>query len=661
MEPEVFDHVARRRVASTGPATSSRSCSRRACRSTATSPRATGRTSAPTSPTCKAQADVLTGKVDVDIDGFEVSPGVWVAEGAEVHPDAVLRGPLYIGDYAKVEAGAELREFTVLGSNVVVKTGAFLHRAVVHDNVFIGPQTNLRACVIGKNTDVMRAARIEEGAVIGDECVIEEEAIVSAGVKIYPFKTVEAGAVVNANVILESRGQRTPVRPARRLRHRQRRDHPRARRPARRRVRHDAAQGLDRHHVARRLPGRPCAQARGHRRAHRPAPSTCSTSRSCRCRSRGWRPPGAAPAASMIAHDARAARERRHRVPRRAREPTSPRPASASWSGRCSREEFRRAFPGEIGDLVVPAARHRELRARAAAPGRHLRRRRGRPEGRRRHRRRHRGARAADAARPARRRRADGQQRPRRGVARPRRRPSDARRCTGSAGWSRRPAPPSACTSTRSASGSRSSTSAGNIIDDERALLVMLDLVAAERRKRHGWRCRSRRPGSPSRWPRSTASTSTGSRRRPPTLTAAARQSDVIFGGDGRGGFVVPEFSTALDGIAAFVQLVGLVARTQLQLSEIDARIPQSHIVRRVDADPVGGQGHGHARGRRGGRRPAASTRPTACGSSRRTAAGRSCCPTRPSRSPTCGPRRAPTSRPASCSTAGSGAVPRAG
>ena len=34
----------------------------------------------------KAQADVLEGKVDVEIDGFEISPGVWVAEGAEVHP-----------------------------------------------------------------------------------------------------------------------------------------------------------------------------------------------------------------------------------------------------------------------------------------------------------------------------------------------------------------------------------------------------------------------------------------------------------------------------------------------------------------------------------------------------------------------------------------------
>jgi mannose-1-phosphate guanylyltransferase/phosphomannomutase len=120
----------------------------------------------------KAQADVLEGKVDVDIDGFEIAPGVWVAEGAEVHPDAVLRGPLFIGDYAKVEAGAEIREHSVIGSNVVVKSGAFLHKAVIHDNVYIGPQTNLRGCVIGKNTDVMRAARIDDGAVIGDECLI---------------------------------------------------------------------------------------------------------------------------------------------------------------------------------------------------------------------------------------------------------------------------------------------------------------------------------------------------------------------------------------------------------------------------------------------------------------------------------------------------------
>src|SRR6202007_1903396 len=83
----------------------------------------------------------------------------------------------------------------------------------VHNNVFIGPGTTLRGCVICKKTDVMASARIEEGSIVGDECLIEPEAFVSAGVKVYPFKTIEAGAVVTSSVIWESRGQRTLFGP----------------------------------------------------------------------------------------------------------------------------------------------------------------------------------------------------------------------------------------------------------------------------------------------------------------------------------------------------------------------------------------------------------------------------------------------------------------
>ncbi len=175
---------------------------------------------------------------------------MWVAEGAEVDPDAVLTGPVAIGEYAKIEAGAHLREYSVIGANVVVKEGAFIHRAVVHNRVFVGQGVTLRGCVVGKNTDVMRRARIEETAVIGDECVIEPEAYISAGVKVYPFKTIEAGAVVNTSVIWESRGQRTLFGAARRVRPDQRRGHPRAGGAAGLGLRDHAAEGVHGHHVA---------------------------------------------------------------------------------------------------------------------------------------------------------------------------------------------------------------------------------------------------------------------------------------------------------------------------------------------------------------------------------------------------------------------------
>jgi mannose-1-phosphate guanylyltransferase/phosphomannomutase len=74
-------------------------------------------------------------------------------------------------------------------------------------------------------------------------------------------------------------------------------------------------------------------------------------------------------------------------------------------------------------------------------------------------------------------------------------------------------------------------------------------------------------------------------------LSAAAARPGVVFAGDGRGGFVVPEFSPAIDGLAAFARLVGLVARTKLSVSEIDARIPAAFVVRRSVPTPWSAKG----------------------------------------------------------------------
>src|SRR6266702_1738766 len=142
----------------------------------------------------KAHQDILDGRVKVDIGGFEVRPGVWLGEGAEVDPDARLDGPVLIGDFAKVERDVHLREYSVIGSGVVVKSGAFLHRAIVHDNAYIGQGASLRGCVVGRSADVKRGGRVEDGVVVGDNANIGHGAILQPNVKIYPFKTVEPDA-----------------------------------------------------------------------------------------------------------------------------------------------------------------------------------------------------------------------------------------------------------------------------------------------------------------------------------------------------------------------------------------------------------------------------------------------------------------------------------
>jgi mannose-1-phosphate guanylyltransferase/phosphomannomutase len=157
----------------------------------------------------RAHQDILDGKVRMDIRGFQVRPGVWLGEGAEVDPDAILHAPVLIGDFAKVEAGATVREYTVIGTNVVVKEEAFVHRAVVQDNAYIGPGAHVRGCVIGRGADVHRNGRIEDGVVVGDNANIGVGAVLLPNVKVYPFKTVEPGAVVTKSIIWEGRGART--------------------------------------------------------------------------------------------------------------------------------------------------------------------------------------------------------------------------------------------------------------------------------------------------------------------------------------------------------------------------------------------------------------------------------------------------------------------
>jgi mannose-1-phosphate guanylyltransferase/phosphomannomutase len=156
----------------------------------------------------KAHQDVLDAQVALDIPGFRLGDGIWLGEGSEIDPAATVDGPAIIGDYSRVEAGARLAEYTVLGSNVRVGADSFIERSVVHDNVYLGPGVRLRGAVVGRSSDLRRGARLEEGVVLGDECFVGEHAVINPGVKVYPFKTVEHGAIVNSSIVWESRGAR---------------------------------------------------------------------------------------------------------------------------------------------------------------------------------------------------------------------------------------------------------------------------------------------------------------------------------------------------------------------------------------------------------------------------------------------------------------------
>jgi len=157
----------------------------------------------------RAHTDILDEKVAVQIGGFPLRPGVWLGKGAEVAPSADVRGPAIIGDNCHVGEHAVLGEYCVIGANVRIGDNASFERTVVHDHAFLGPGVRLDGCVLGRSCDLRQGARCEEGVVLGDETFVGAHAVIKSGVKVYPFKTVEAGATVNTSIVWESRGPRS--------------------------------------------------------------------------------------------------------------------------------------------------------------------------------------------------------------------------------------------------------------------------------------------------------------------------------------------------------------------------------------------------------------------------------------------------------------------
>ena len=156
-----------------------------------------------------AHKDILDGRVAARIDGFDRGNSLFIGENVTIDPGATVEAPGVIGDNCRIEAGAHIGPYSVLGANVRVRSDVQTERVVVADNTYLAESVGLRGASIGRACDLRRGVQVHEGAVVGDECFIGDDAEIGAGVKIYPFKTIEAGATVNSSIVWESRGARS--------------------------------------------------------------------------------------------------------------------------------------------------------------------------------------------------------------------------------------------------------------------------------------------------------------------------------------------------------------------------------------------------------------------------------------------------------------------
>ncbi|HSQ21315.1 MAG TPA: sugar phosphate nucleotidyltransferase, partial [Coriobacteriia bacterium] len=157
----------------------------------------------------QAHRDILDGKAMIFIPGARTKNDVWVGAGAEVDESAEIGTKIVIGANTRVRAGAKLGPYTVIGDNCLVGIDAEIEHATVWNDAFVGTRSQVRGAVVCRGADIRAGARIAEGVVIGDESIVGHGATVGNDVQVYPYKRIDAGALVTSSVIWESRGVRS--------------------------------------------------------------------------------------------------------------------------------------------------------------------------------------------------------------------------------------------------------------------------------------------------------------------------------------------------------------------------------------------------------------------------------------------------------------------
>lgn len=152
----------------------------------------------------EAQYTVLDGQTRVKIGKGAIvdrGNGIWLGEGTDVAPTAQLFPPIVIGKNGLIKADAIVGPYTVIGDNVIVEEKATIHRSVLWDNVYVGVESRLTACTVCSHTTIKRNCVVQEGAVIGERCRIEDDCTIRTQIKLWPDKIIEAGSTVTMSLI----------------------------------------------------------------------------------------------------------------------------------------------------------------------------------------------------------------------------------------------------------------------------------------------------------------------------------------------------------------------------------------------------------------------------------------------------------------------------
>jgi len=152
----------------------------------------------------QASLDILNKTVAIENVGTEIRPGVFVGSNCSIGDQVEFIGGSIIGNNVVIENGSSVVT-SIIGDSCLLKSGSKVTRSVIWSNAIIGSFATVTEDVLCHNIIIGDSAIVSENVFIADNCTIGENSHLHSNIKLWPNKVVEPGAILNHSLVHEEK------------------------------------------------------------------------------------------------------------------------------------------------------------------------------------------------------------------------------------------------------------------------------------------------------------------------------------------------------------------------------------------------------------------------------------------------------------------------
>src|SRR5208337_3380341 len=105
------------------------------------------------------------------------------------------------GNFTRIKKGAEISEYSVIGDNCLIEENASVKKSIIFHNTVVGRKCELRGAIVGKRCVLSEGVSIYEEAVVADDCSIGSGAVIQSGIRVWPDKSIDQWIRLSADLI----------------------------------------------------------------------------------------------------------------------------------------------------------------------------------------------------------------------------------------------------------------------------------------------------------------------------------------------------------------------------------------------------------------------------------------------------------------------------